>query len=57
MGRHRRDVCTGVNWWLKEISIVYLVAAILIGLINRMPEEQFVRSFIVGCKDMIGVAW
>ncbi|WP_234496880.1 YfcC family protein [Vibrio maritimus] len=45
-----------LNWWLKEISIVYLVAAILIGLINRMPEEQFVRSFIVGCKDMIGVA-
>ncbi|GAL32242.1 arginine/ornithine antiporter ArcD [Vibrio maritimus] len=45
-----------LNWWLKEISIVYLVAAILIGLINRMPEEQFVRSFIAGCKDMIGVA-
>ena len=45
-----------LNWWLKEISIVYLCAAILIGVLNRMPEEQFVRSFIAGCKDMIGVA-
>ncbi|MGB7996311.1 MAG: YfcC family protein [Photobacterium halotolerans] len=45
-----------LNWWLKEISVIYLTAAILIGLINRMPEAKFVSAFIAGCRDMIGVA-
>lgn len=45
-----------LNWWLKEISIIYLTAALLIGIINRMPEDEFVKTFIAGCKDMIGVA-
>lgn len=45
-----------LNWWLKEISVIYLTAAIIIAVINRMPESQFVKSFINGCKDMIGVA-
>ncbi|USD68175.1 TIGR00366 family protein [Vibrio sp. SCSIO 43136] len=44
-----------LNWWLKELSVIYLTAALIIGLINRMPEGEFVKAFISGCKDMIGV--
>lgn len=43
-------------WWFDELSTLFLASAILIAIINRMPEGDFIRTFIEGAKDLIGVA-
>ncbi|KLV09272.1 C4-dicarboxylate ABC transporter [Photobacterium aquae] len=43
-------------WWFDELSTLFLAAAILIAVINRMPEGEFIKTFIEGAKDLIGVA-
>ncbi|MFY2510377.1 YfcC family protein [Vibrio pectenicida] len=44
------------GWWMAEISAMFLAAAILVGLVARMSEENFVNSFIDGARDLLGVA-
>ena len=43
------------DWYFGEFAFVFLLGSILIGLINRMPEEQFVKEFANGAKDLLGV--
>ncbi|MBC7005027.1 YfcC family protein [Photobacterium sp. BZF1] len=43
-------------WWFDELSTLFLTAAILVAVINRMPEGEFIKTFIEGAKDLIGVA-
>ncbi len=43
-------------WWFDELSTLFLTAAIIVALINRMPEGEFVKSFLNGARDLIGVA-
>nr|WP_283777706.1 YfcC family protein [Sansalvadorimonas sp. 2012CJ34-2] len=43
-------------WWFDELSTLFLTAAIIIALINRMPEGEFIKSFLDGARDLIGVA-
>ncbi|WP_432408390.1 YfcC family protein [Wukongibacter sp. M2B1] len=43
-------------WWFGELTALFLVSAILIGLVARMSEEELVSSFIAGARDLIGVA-
>ncbi|HLW29148.1 MAG TPA: hypothetical protein VKY54_15570 [Kiloniellales bacterium] len=44
------------GWWMGEMTALFLGAAILIGLIARPGEEQFVDSFLAGVRDLVGVA-
>ncbi|MEN5018201.1 YfcC family protein [Erwinia sp. Eh17-17] len=44
------------GWWMAEISGVFLVAAIIIGLIARMSEAELTGTFIDGARDLLGVA-
>ncbi|RQW71445.1 YfcC family protein [Halomonas sp. YLB-10] len=43
-------------WWFDELSTLFLSAAILIALINRQSESDFIETFLDGAKDLIGVA-
>ncbi|WP_461537432.1 YfcC family protein [Spongorhabdus nitratireducens] len=43
-------------WWFDELSTLFLTAAIIVALINRMPEGEFIKNFLEGAKDLIGVA-
>ena len=43
-------------WWFDELATLFLTAAIIVALINRMPEGEFIKSFLEGAKDLIGVA-
>ncbi len=43
-------------WWFDELSALFLASAVLVAFINRMPEGEFVQSFLDGAKDLIGVA-
>jgi len=44
------------GWWMPEISGLFLVAAIVTGLVARMSEEELTSTFIDGARDLLGVA-
>ncbi len=44
------------GWWMARMSALFIVAAILVGLIARMSEEDFTNTFVDGARDLLGVA-
>ncbi len=44
------------GWWMAEMSGLFLVAAILIGIVARLGEGKLVESFVNGSRDLLGVA-
>lgn len=44
------------GWWMAEISAMFIGSSIIIGVINRMSEEEFTTSFIDGARELLGVA-
>lgn len=47
---------SSLDWWFKEMTTLFLVSAIVIGLVDRISEKDFVREFIQGANDLLGVA-
>jgi uncharacterized ion transporter superfamily protein YfcC len=45
-----------LEWWFMEMTTVFFVGAILIGLVARINEREFVKAFINGAKDLLSVA-
>lgn len=45
------------EWWLKEMSALFLSSAIIIAVINRIKERAFVEKFIRGAEGLLGVAF
>ncbi|MBS7564234.1 YfcC family protein [Mucilaginibacter sp. Bleaf8] len=51
---------TGVvkwGWWLTEMSAVFIVAAILIAVIQRMNQRLFIETFIKGAEGLLSVTF
>ncbi len=46
-----------LEWWFEEMTALFLVSAILIGIIQRSKEEKFIDEFLAGAKDLLGVAF
>ncbi len=46
-----------LGWWFLEMTSVFLAGALLIGIITRLNEKQFVNEFMSGAKDLLGVAF
>ena len=44
------------GWWMAEISVLFLGATLLVGLIAKMNEEAICHNSIEGAKDFLGVA-
>ncbi len=44
------------GWWMARMSALFIVAAILVGVIARMSEEEFTDTFVDGARDLLGVA-
>lgn len=44
------------DWWLLEMTTVFLVSSVLIAVIVRMPEKVFIESFIRGVQSLVSVA-
>jgi len=44
------------GWWMGEMTGLFLASAILIGLIARPGEQEFVDAFLSGVRDLVGVA-
>ncbi|MCP4441290.1 MAG: YfcC family protein [Aureispira sp.] len=47
---------SGLGWWFLEMTTVFFVGAILIGLIAGVGEKPFVEAFVKGANDLLSVA-
>ena len=45
-----------LGWWFPELSALFLVGGIVIGLIDGMGESEIADTFVAGCADLLGVA-
>ncbi len=45
------------DWWLPEMSSLFLTAAILVAIITRTGEKKFLQQFIKGSEDLLAVAF
>lgn len=45
-----------LGWWFPELSALFLAAGVVIGLIDRMREDEIADTFVAGCADLLGVA-
>ena len=39
-----------LGWWFPELSALFVVGAILVGIIDRMGEEELAECFVSGCS-------
>jgi len=44
------------DWYFQEITMLFFLMAVLIGLFYRMPEGEIVDSFMDGARDLLSVA-
>lgn len=44
------------GWYFTEISVVFLAAGYIMAFISGLNEHQFVKSFVDGAGDLLGVA-
>jgi uncharacterized ion transporter superfamily protein YfcC len=44
------------GWWMARMAALFIVGAIVVGLVNRMKEQDLVDNFITGARDLLGVA-
>ncbi|MTI49362.1 YfcC family protein [Sporosalibacterium faouarense] len=44
------------DWWFGEITVLFLVASILVSIVYKMGEEDFMKTFVNGARDLLGVA-
>ena len=45
-----------LGWWFQEMTTLFFVSALIIGLLSRCGEKAFVREFVQGASDLLGVA-
>jgi uncharacterized ion transporter superfamily protein YfcC len=46
-----------LDWWMTEMSALFLASSILIGIIGRINEKRFVHEFIKGAESLLSVAF
>lgn len=45
-----------LDWWFLEMTTIFFVGSILVGLIAWMKESTFVDQFVKGANDLLSVA-
>ncbi len=43
------------HWWFNELTMLFIVSAIILGLVNGMKEDEIISEFYAGAKDLFGV--
>ncbi len=46
-----------LGWWFSELSGLFLVGGVLIGLLYGLKEEKIIDSFVGGAAELLGVAF
>ena len=44
------------GWWFEELSELFIVSGVLIGIVGGIGEKAIVREFVNGAADLVGVA-
>jgi uncharacterized ion transporter superfamily protein YfcC len=45
-----------LNWWFPELSMLFILASVLVGVVAKMGEKETVRLICAGASDMMGPA-
>lgn len=45
-----------LEWWLLEMTTLFLASAILLAIVLRMKETDFIAAFIKGAQSLLSVA-
>ena len=45
------------EWWFQEMTALFLVAAVVIAILQRSSEQQFISQFMAGARDLLSVAF
>ncbi len=45
-----------LGWWFDQLSALFLVAGVVIGLVGGLKEEKLVSSFVSGAGELLSVA-
>jgi len=45
-----------LDWWFVEMTTVFLIGSIIIGVIIKISETDFIETFVKGASDLLGVA-
>ena len=43
-------------WWFPEMTALFILFSVVIGLIGRLSEGELTDSFVGGARDLLGVA-
>lgn len=43
-------------WWFGELTALFLVSSIVIGIVAGLNEEELISAFVAGARDLLGVA-
>lgn len=43
-------------WWFGELTALFLVSSIVIGIVAGLSEEELISAFVAGARDLLGVA-
>ena len=46
-----------LGWWFPELAVLFLAAAIITGLVCRVPEKDIVDGFVSGAAELLGVGF
>ena len=44
------------GWWFEELSELFLISGVVIGIVGGIGEKNLVREFVNGAADLVGVA-
>ncbi|GAA4301857.1 YfcC family protein [Aestuariibaculum suncheonense] len=47
---------SNLGWWFIEMTAVFFVGAVIIGILGKINEATFVDTFVKGASDLLGVA-
>lgn len=45
-----------LNWWFPQLAMLFVLAAVLVGIVARMGEKKTVSLIVRGAGDMVGPA-
>jgi len=45
-----------LNWWFPQLSMLFVLASVLVGLVAGMGEKRIVKLIAAGASDMMGPA-
>ncbi|MGL6130951.1 MAG: YfcC family protein [Fusobacteriaceae bacterium] len=44
------------DWWFGEMTMLFMVMSVIIGLSFGMSEKELISTFVAGARDLLGVA-